>query len=158
MLFCRICIFWKIGKHHLCSEGKKTHFRCNYLLLENGPFLCPFKVTKHNKNRGFSRHKGKTPKWHFWLQKCHFGKGPWKQLYYLWYLKAVFCCKHYFYSVSAKHSFAEIKECKLKQRKFTKNRGGVCQHAKRCFFFVCCVFSLCFLFGKEPQKVIFLQF
>ena len=32
----------KIGKHCLCSEGKKSaHFRCNYLFLEYGPFFVP---------------------------------------------------------------------------------------------------------------------
>ena len=75
-LFVKMAICRKIGKHYLCSEGKKNvHLRCNYLFLENDPHLCPFKVTKHYKNRGFSKHRRK-PKWHFWLQKCHFGKGP----------------------------------------------------------------------------------
>ena len=37
--FCKNFIFRKIGKHYLCSDGKKAHFRCNYLFLENGPFF-----------------------------------------------------------------------------------------------------------------------
>ena len=45
----QMSFFRKIGKHDLCSDGKKTHFRCNYLLLENGPLLWPFQVTKHYK-------------------------------------------------------------------------------------------------------------
>ena len=55
--------FRRIGKHDLCSEGRKERAfslqLSNYLFLENGPFLCPFKVTKHYKNWGFSRHRGK---------------------------------------------------------------------------------------------------
>ena len=37
---CKNVIFWKIGKHYVCSEGKNNaHFRCNYLFLEKGPFV-----------------------------------------------------------------------------------------------------------------------
>ena len=50
----------KIGKHYLCSEGKKNaHFRWHHLFLENVSFLWLYQITKHYKNRGFSKHKGK---------------------------------------------------------------------------------------------------
>ena len=59
--FVKLSFFRKIGKHYLCLEGKK---RCAFSLQLSvfGKchfFWCPFKVTKHYKNRGFSRHRGK---------------------------------------------------------------------------------------------------
>ena len=99
---CKNVIFWKIGKHYLCSEGKKRAFSLQLSVFGKWSFfLWPFQVTKHSKNRGFSRHRGK-PKRDLWLQKCHFGKGPRKGSYYLWCLKAVLCWKHYIYSVFSK--------------------------------------------------------
>ena len=107
-------------------------------------FLWPFKVTKHYKNRGFSRHRGK-PKWHFWLQKCHFGKLPRKGV-----LLSVIPESCVLLKTLKKRSFADMWECNLtKKQKFSKNRVA-CQNAKRCFFlsffgfggFV--FFSLCF--------------
>ena len=75
VFFLKMASFRKIGKHYLCSEGKqKTHFRCNYLFWENGPFLWPFQVTKHYKNRGFSRHRGK-PKMALLVAKVPFWEG-----------------------------------------------------------------------------------
>ena len=53
---------------------KGAHFRCNCLFLESGPFLRPFKVTKHYKNRGFSRHNGK-PKMALLVAKVPFWEG-----------------------------------------------------------------------------------
>ena len=42
LFFVKMSFFREIGKHYLCSEGQKSaHFRCNYLFLENGPFLVP---------------------------------------------------------------------------------------------------------------------
>ena len=38
---------------------KKCAFSLQLSVFGNGPFLCPFKVTKHYKHRGFSRHRGK---------------------------------------------------------------------------------------------------
>ena len=71
----------------------------------------------------------------------------------------MFCWKHYFYKFSAKHSFAEVEECNLKKKQeLTKNRGGVCQHAKRCFCYLFLLlfggfgFSLFFIFLEKSQK------
>ena len=118
----KMAFFIENRKHYLCSEVENARFRRHYLFLENGPFLWPDKITKHYKNRGFSRHMGNTK----WLQKCHFGKGPQMGLYYLWYTKAVLPWKHYFYSVfifPAKHSFAEIKSVSWKKQKLNKHLG-----------------------------------
>ena len=60
---------------------------------------------------------------------------------------------------TAKHSFADTKECNLKSTKIYRKLGVVRQNAKRCFWYVfflvvVCVFSLCFalLFCKKAQK------
>ena len=143
--------FRKSRKHYLCSEGtKNAHFRCNYWFWKMVLF-CAHSKSPNTTKIGVSTGTGENPKWHFWLQKCHFGKGPGKGLYYLWYLQAVFCWKHNFYSVFSEHSFAEIKERNLKSKKHLPKIGGVCQHAKRCCFVLCFLlfgglFFLCVLF------------
>ena len=119
--------------------------------------FCAHSKSPNTTKIGVSAGTGENPKWHFWLQKCHFGKGPRKGLYYLWYL--VLCWKHYFYSV-----FSEAQLCWNKRVQLERNQkkiGGVCQHAKRCFFclFFCCLvvlsFLVFFLFGKESPKRLF---
>ena len=117
-----------------------------------------YKITKHYKNRGFNGHKGK-PTMELLVSKVPFWEGASKVergLYYLRYLKAVFCWKYNFYSVFSKR----MKECNLKQ--------VLCQNANRCFLglflFVCFLvvlfFSvfLCFCFVKRAKKAFFLQF
>ena len=75
--FVKLSFFRKIGKHYLCSEGQK---KCAFSLQLSvfGKchfFLCPFKVTKHYKNRGFSRHRGK-PKMALLVAKVPFRVFP----------------------------------------------------------------------------------
>ena len=74
VFFVRMSFLGKIGKHYLCSEGKK---RCAFSLQLSvlgkwSFFWCPFKVAKHYKNRGFSRHRGK-PKIALLVAKVPFG-------------------------------------------------------------------------------------
>ena len=61
VFFVKTSFFRKIGKHYLCSEGqKKCAFSLQLSVFGKWSFFwCPFKVTKHYKNRGFSRHGGK---------------------------------------------------------------------------------------------------
>ena len=61
IFFVRTSFFRKIGKHYLCSEGqqKVRIFVATICFWKMVLFWCPFKVTKHYKNRGFSRHRGK---------------------------------------------------------------------------------------------------
>ena len=95
VFFVKMSFFREIGKHYLCSEGKKSaHFRCNYLFLENGTFFGAHSKSPNTTKIGVSAGTGENPKCHFWLQKCHFGFSLEKGFYYLWYLKAVFCWKH----------------------------------------------------------------
>ena len=84
VFFVKLSFFRKIGKHYLCSEGRKSaHFRCNYLFLENVTFFwCPLKVTKHYKNRDFSGHRGK-PKMALLVAKVLFWFSIEKGFYYL---------------------------------------------------------------------------
>ena len=103
-------------------------------------FWCPFKVTKHYKNRGFHSKRGFTI--------C--------DTYKLCSVENTI-----FIVFSAKHSFEDMKECNLKKNKNLPKMGVVCQNAKRslfgmffCFlvvlFFVACVFVL--VFCKKAQK------
>ena len=75
--FVKLSFFRKIGKHYLCSEGKK---KCAFSLQLSvfGKchfFWCPLKVTKHYKNRGFSGHRGK-PKMALLVAKVPFWVFP----------------------------------------------------------------------------------
>ena len=77
VLFVKTSFFREIGKHYLCSEGQK---KCAFSLQlsvfgKRYIFWCPFKVTKHYKNRGFSRHRGK-PKMALLVAKVPFWVFP----------------------------------------------------------------------------------
>ena len=106
-------------------------------------FWCPFKVTKHCKNRGFPSKRGFTI--------CDTQK---------------LCSSEntIFIVFSLKHSFVDMKECNLKSKNLPKI-GVVCQNAKSfflglCFFafwwfcfFVACAFVL--VFCKNGPKRLF---
>ena len=64
---------------------------------------------------------------------------------------------------SAKHSFAEMKECKLPKTETYQKLGPVANMQK--LFFIYCFRAFCFFLivfdfvgGKSPPKAIFLQF
>ena len=81
--FCKMSFFRKIGKHYLCSDGKKTRiFVATICFWKMVLSLWPFQVTKHYKNRGFSGHKGK-PKMALLVAKVRFCEGASKGAYYL---------------------------------------------------------------------------
>ena len=132
---------------------KSAHFRCNYLFWENGPFFgAHSKVTKHYKNRGFSRHGGK-PKMALLVAKVPFWVFLRKGVLLSVIHKSCALLKTLFYSVFSKHSFVDMKECNLKKK--LPKIGVVCQ-CKKVFwgyvffafwwscFFVACVFVLVF--------------
>ena len=134
-LFVKLSFFRKICKHYLCSEGKKSaHFRCNYLFLENVTFFGAHWKSPNTTKIGVSADTGENPKWHFWLQKCHFGFSLEKGFYYLWCLKAVFRWKHYFYSVFSKTQLCRHERMYLDKKKNLPKIVVVCQNAKRSFF------------------------
>ena len=156
VFFVRMSFLGKIGKHYLCSEGKK---RCGFSLqlsvFGNWSFIGAHSKSPNTTKIGVLADTGENPKWHFWLQKCHFVFSLEKGLYYLWYLKAVLCWKHYFYSVFSKTQLCRHERMQLEQKQNLPKIGVVCQNAKRSFFwyvffcflvvlfFVACVFVLC---------------
>ena len=134
-LFVKLSFFRKICKHYLCSEGKK---KCAFSLQLSVFGKCHF-FGAHWKSPntttvGVSADTGENPKWHFWLQKCHFGFSLEKGFYYLWCLKAVFRWKHNFYSVFSKTQLCRHERMYLdKKQKFTKNSGCL-PKCKKVFF------------------------
>ena len=130
---------------------KNTHFRCNYLFLENVFFfLRPFHVTKHYKNRGFSRHRGK-PKMALLVAKVPFWEGASKGALLSVIPESCALLKTLFYSVFSKTQLCRHKRVQLenKKQKFNKNRVWWARMQKGvfCHFLVLVVlicFSLCF--------------
>ena len=148
------CHFLEKYANTICVRKvkKSAHFRCNYLFWENVTFFGAHWKSPNTTKIGVSADTGENPKWHFWLQKCHFGFSLEKGFYYLWCLKAVFRWKHDFYNV-----FSKTQLCRH-ERMYLDNKNKnlpkivvVCQNAKRsCFgmfflffggFVFCC---LCF--------------
>ena len=75
------------------------------------------------------------------------------------------CWKHSFYSVFSKHSFAEIRECKLKNRNLPKIGGCLPTFKKAVFLFVLLCFGalvfslfLFFLGKKAPKRLVSCNF
>ena len=123
--------FRKIGKHCVQTVKNKRAFSLQLSVLGKWSFFCGHSKWQNTIKIGVSADTGENPKWHFWLQKCHFGKGPRKGFYYLWYLKAVLCWKHCFYSVFSKTQLCRHERAK----KHNKNRGGLPEWTK-VFFWV----------------------
>ena len=129
--FVKMSFFRKICKHYLCSDGKKQTriFVATICFGKVVFFFWPFQVTKHYKNRGFSRHRGK-PQIALLVAKVPFWEGAPKGLLLSVIPKSCVLLKNTIFIVfSAKHSFADMRE----QKKMTKI-GVVCQNGQRCFF------------------------
>ena len=150
--------FRKTGKHYLCSEGQKEcAFSLQLSVLGKWSFFwCPFKVTKHYKNRGFSRHGGK-PKMALLAAKVPFWVFPRNGVLLSVLHKSCALLKTLFYSVCSKHSFVDMKNITWKKNKNLPKIGVVCQNAKRFFLgmfffllfggfvFYCLYFCVCVL-------------
>ena len=100
-----------------------AHFRCGYLFFEKGPFLCPFKITKHYKNRVFAS-KG-----------CFTICDTWK-----------LCCAESTIVIvfSAQTQICRNKKCKLTNNRYLPKIGGCLPTCKWSFLFFLFFFSLCF--------------
>ena len=152
VFFVKTSFFREIGKHYLCSEGqKKCAFSLQLSVFPKRYFFGAHSKSPNTTKIGVSAGTGENPKWHFWLQKCHFGFSLEKGFYYLWYIKAVFCWKHYFYSVFSKTQLCRHERMYLdKKQKFYKNRGWFARMQKGVFFVTFLVlvilffYSLCF--------------
>ena len=141
---------------------KQRALSLTYLFLENGPFLWPYKITKHYRNMGFQQAQGK-PKMALLLAKVPFWEGASKGLYYLWYTKL--CSAEN--TIKSKTQLCRNKECQLKKTDIYPKNRRLFPNIQRdvfvwsvvwvfgVFFFFLCAF---FCFVKRPKKVIFLQF
>ena len=117
--------------------------------------FCAHSKSPNTTKIGASAGTGENPKWHFWFQKCHFGKGPRKGALLSVIPKSCALLKaRNFVVFSGKHRFAEIKECNLKNKNnLPKIRGCFASMQKGVFFCLCFllfggfVFSLCVLFS-----------
>ena len=123
-------------------------------------FWCPFKVTKHYKKRGFSRHRGK-PKMALLVAKVPFWVSLQKGVLLSVIPKSCALLKTLFYSVFSKTQLCRHERMQLeKNPKITKMQKGFLLVCFFCFlvvlFFVACVFVL--VFCKKAQKGYFLQF
>ena len=117
--------FLKVGKHYLCSAGKKSaHFRCNYLFWENGPFFgAHSKSPNTTKNRGFSRHGGKS-KMALLVAKVPFWVFPWKG-FTICDSKSLSLLKTLFYSVFKQNTALQTwKSVTWKKTKNYQKSGG----------------------------------
>ena len=103
------------GKTRLFSEGKKNAFTLTQSVFGKWHFFVALQNTKHYKNLVFQQAQGKTPNGTFGLKSAILGRGLKKVLLSGMPKKAVLCWYHKCLVFSAKHSFAEVKGCKLKK-------------------------------------------
>ena len=73
----KLAFFRNIGKHYLCSEGKKPRIFVDSICFGK---MVLFLVTIQNhqtlQKYGVSAGTGENPKWHFWFQTCLLGRSP----------------------------------------------------------------------------------
>ena len=178
------CVFWVGG----CEDFflLKWHFLENKLTLfvfgryKKGAFSLQLSVLgewsffgAHSKSPkttkiGVSAGTGENPKRHFWLQKCHFGKGPGKGVLLSVIPKSCFLLKALFYSVFSETQLCRNTRVQLENKKNLPRIGGCLPACKKVFFCLCfllffwwfCFFFVCFILCLEEKtkKAIFLQF
>ena len=138
-------------KNDLFLEGVKGAFSLTLSVLGKCFFFgwYTYKITKHYKNRGFSRHMVKTPNGTFGSEGV-FWEGPRKGLYYLWYTKLCSAESTILLCFQENKALQKI-ECKLKITEIYQTLGAVCQHAKRCFLGGGFGFLLCFCSFLVPS-------
>ena len=124
-------------------------------------YLWPYQITKHYKNRGFGKHRGK-PQMALLVAKVLFWEGALKGVFTIFDTQKLCSAENTIFKMFlAKHSFAEIKECKLKQSRNLSKNWGCLPTCKKIFcLFWCFGFSslFCsFLCGKSSKKAIFMQ-
>ena len=162
-LFCKMSFFRKIGKHYLCSEGKKG---CAFSLQLSVfgkwySFWCPFKVTKHYQKKGLQRTQGKTQNGTFGCKSAMLGF-PSKRGFTICDAQKLCSAENTIFIVFSAKQLCRHERMQLEQKqKFTKNRSWLPKCKKVffrmflfCFlvvlFFVACVLVL--VFCKKAQK------
>ena len=161
--FCKNGILRKLA-NTTCVRKEKRAFSSTISVFGQWYFFCesqwPYKITEHYKNRGFGRHRGK-PQMALLVSKVAFCEGASKGGFTICNAQKLCSAENTILLLFwAKHSYAEIKDCKLKNKKLPKI-GGYLPACKKVFFFGApsCYFSLfLFFFWKKPKKAIFLQF
>ena len=113
--FVKLSFFRKIGKHYLCSEGKKKVriFVATICFWKMSLFLVPIKSHQTLQKSGFQRTQGKTQNGTFGCKSAILGF-PSKRGFTIcdaW--KLCFAENTIFIVFSAKHSFVDLKECTL---------------------------------------------
>ena len=119
VFFVKMAILEKPAKTICAQKAQKTRiFVATICFWKMVLFLCTFKITKHYKNRGFGRHKGK-PKMAqngtFGCKSAMLGRGL-KGGFTICDTRQLCSAENTIFIVlSAKHSFADMKECNLKR-------------------------------------------
>ena len=168
------------GKLCFCVVGNKTFFFQTFSLEKYQNTIC-FRRRKnanlvdticfwkmslfcdHLKSPTLQRNRGFRG-WHFWFERGCLWEGSSKRVFTICdtHRKLRSAGNTFFRVVSAKHSFAKIKDCKLKDgRNLPKFRGCLqtCKKFSFGFFWWFWFFVIVFVFlRKEAPKAIFLQF
>ena len=141
--------------------NKKRACLLQLSVLGKWSFFCAHTKSPNTAKIGVSAGTGENPKWHFWFEKCHFGKGLERGLYYLWSLKAVFAENSVFIVFSA-NTAGRHENCNLNKK--LPKIGGCLPKCKNVFFgmflgfrWFCFYFSVFFvlLFCKKRPKRLF---
>ena len=141
--------FRRICKQHLCSEGKNRAFSLTLSVFGKCHFLYHTKSPNTTKNRGF-RNTRKKPKMALLVAKVPVWEGASKRGFTICDTQKLCSAESTIYSVFSKHSFAEVKECKLKQNRNLPKIGGCLPTFKKVFlllflgFWVVSFFPVCF--------------
>ena len=113
--FVKLSFFRKIGKHYLCSEGKKRTriFVATICFWKMVLFLWPFQVMKHYK-KGVSASTGAKPKMALLVAKVPFWEGGLERGFTICDTYKLCSAENTIFIVfSAQHSSADMRECNL---------------------------------------------
>ena len=136
-VFSKMAFLRKIGKHYLCSEGKRK----TRIFVAT---ICFLKMSLFWVSAG----TGKTQNGTFGFQSAFLGF-PSKGGSTICDTQKLCSAEKHNFIVSAKHSFADMKECNLKKTTNYKE-GAFCQTAKGVFWSFFCLlvvlFSCCLCF------------
>ena len=119
VFFLKMAFFRKISTHYLCSEGQqRTRIFVETICFgKMVPFFCGHCKRQSTIKLGLQQAQGKTLNGTFACKNAILGRALERGLYYLWSLEALFAENTVFIVLSAKHSFADMRECSLTKTK-----------------------------------------